>query len=96
MTSTEPTNTTLESDLASTGLCADCLKGFSFTGTPKGKTIQLSKFDTVYVASNEESKGKPAILMLTDVFGFAVWNQFSVMFVCYLWDPAVSQSETYR
>lgn len=57
---------------ASTGLCADCLIGFSFAGTPRGEVIKLGPFQTVYVASQGEVTGKPALVMFTDVFGLGV------------------------
>jgi hypothetical protein len=52
--------------------CADCLTGFSWSGKPSGQEKKLGQFNTVYIASSGETKGQPAILMFTDVFGFSV------------------------
>jgi hypothetical protein len=65
-------------DLVGTGLCADCLTGFSFAGTPRGRVIKVGSFETVYVTSEEEPSGKPAIVMFTDVFGLGVCLIFFV------------------
>jgi hypothetical protein len=57
------------------GFCADCVRGYSWTGTPTGTTQALGSFKTVYVApapGGAPTKGAPAIILLTDVFGFSV------------------------
>jgi hypothetical protein len=52
--------------------CENCVKGFSWAGEATGSSRTLGAFKIVYVASAGETEGKPAVLLLTDVFGFDV------------------------
>jgi carboxymethylenebutenolidase len=57
------------------GFCADCVRGFSWIGTPTGTTQALGPYKTVYVApapGGAQTKGAPAIILFMDIFGFSV------------------------
>jgi dienelactone hydrolase len=60
--------------------CENCLKGFSWEGTPTGTSRKMGAFDVVYVARApgvDAANGTPAVLLLTDIFGFSVCTRLS-------------------